>query len=53
MCLKRETLELQQKIDDIQWKSDMMSNKIDDMASSTLMMTRVVHSTAGDIDELE
>ena len=51
--LQQEMLELQQKIDHIQWRSDMMSKKIKDMASSTAMMTRVVHATGEDIAELE
>ncbi|CAB3981261.1 Hypothetical predicted protein [Paramuricea clavata] len=50
---KHERLELQQKIDHIQWRSDMMSTKIKDMSSSTVMMTRVIDSTAEDIAKLE
>jgi diacylglycerol kinase len=53
MLLQRERLELQQKIDHIQWRSDMMSKKIKDMSSSTVMMTRVIDSTAEDIAKLE
>jgi diacylglycerol kinase len=51
--LQQEILELQQKIDHIQWKSDMMTKKIKDMASSTVMMTKVTRSSGEDIAELE
>jgi uncharacterized coiled-coil DUF342 family protein len=53
LFLQQEMLELQQKIDHIQWRSDMMSNKIKDMAASTAMMTRVIRATGEDIAELE
>ena len=50
---KQEMLKLQQEIDHIQWRSDMMSKKMKDMASSTAMMARVIHATGEDIAELE
>ena len=56
MCnsvFQQEVLELQQKIDHIQWRSDMMTKKIKDMSSSTVMMTRVIKTSGEDIAELE
>ncbi|XP_028391567.1 coiled-coil domain-containing protein 178-like isoform X2 [Dendronephthya gigantea] len=50
---KQKTLELQQNMDHIQWRSDMMTKKMKDMASSTVMMRRLIHSTEAEIDELE
>ena len=50
---QKENLELEKEIDQIKWKSDMMEKKMEDMSTSSEMMSRVIHSTEEDISELE
>ncbi|XP_046576697.1 coiled-coil domain-containing protein 178-like [Haliotis rubra] len=50
--LKDEVLKLDKQLDHIQWKSDMMNKKMEDMDASENMMKRVINSTDKIIDKL-
>ncbi|XP_046357907.2 coiled-coil domain-containing protein 178-like [Haliotis rufescens] len=50
--LKDEVLKLDKHLDHIQWKSDMMNKKIEDMDASEIMMKKIINKTEKIIDKL-